>query len=113
MFYYVPMSLRELTGCTTTAISYFETLIIKSDYANMMTKFDLEYFDFDFDTTGARDVYGPTPAAQDVDMIIKRAAKCQLGRHEDTAWRCFVHTPLLLLALENDTWNDKLDIVPW
>jgi hypothetical protein len=69
--------------------------------------------DIHIDTTGARDAYGPTPAAHAVDRIIKRAAKCQLERHEDTAWSCFVHTPLLLLALENGSWNDKVDFVPW
>jgi hypothetical protein len=48
-----------------------------------------------------------------VNLIVKRAAKCQKKENNETAWFTLIHFHLLLLALENDLYEDEVDIVPW
>jgi hypothetical protein len=66
-----------------------------------------------FDNTGHRDTYGPSPSPQAVNQIIKRASKCEDKGYNESAWFTLVHSRLLTLALENDTWEDVVDFVPW
>jgi hypothetical protein len=66
-----------------------------------------------FDPTGSRDAYGPTPAAEVVDAIRQRAEKCENDGFDEVAWMCLVHSPLMLLALENDMWKHTVDFIPW
>jgi hypothetical protein len=71
--------------------------------------FDDEAFDF----TGRRDTFGPSPSPEAVSRIIKRAVKCETRGVNEAAWFSLVHSELLALALENDTWEDEVDFVPW
>ncbi len=66
-----------------------------------------------FDATGLRDTFGPSPSPRDVDRIVKRAGKCQENGLNEAGWFSLVHSHLLLLALENDVWEDLIDVVPW
>ncbi len=79
----------------------------------MDVAFRAEFDDSVFDHTGLRDIYGPSPSAYEVDRIVKRARKCQENGVNEAGWFSFVHSHLLLLALENDVWEDAIDAVPW
>jgi hypothetical protein len=88
----------------------------KDDIAQMDDDFIMSFNDeaiAPFDSTGSRDVYGPTPSAESVDSIRQRAEQCNAEGHDEAAWTCLVHAPLMLLALENPTWKRKVGFVPW
>jgi hypothetical protein len=85
----------------------------QDDIAKMDALFRREFDDEAFDRTGLRDSYGPSPSPHAVDLIVKRAAKCQTKEYSEAAWFTLVHSHLLLLALENDLYEDQVDIVPW
>jgi hypothetical protein len=85
----------------------------QDDIARTDVKFRREFDDEAFDSTGLRDTFGPSPSPLAVDIIVKRAAKCQKKEYNETAWFTLVHSHLLLLALENETYEDEVDFVPW
>ncbi len=88
-------------------------MLWQDDIANMDAEFRREFDDEVFDFSGRIDAFGPSPSPHVIDTIIKRASKCEDKGFDESAWFSHVHSDLLLLALENDTWEDKVDFVPW
>jgi hypothetical protein len=71
--------------------------------------FDDDVFEF----TGHRDAFGPSPSPAAVNRIIRRAVKCETRGLNEAAWFSLVHSEVLALALENETWDKVVDYLPW
>ncbi len=85
----------------------------QEEIGQMDDEFRSKFFDAAFDATGKRDTFGPSPSPLAVKRIVKRASRFQENGCSEPAWFSLVHSHLLTLALDNDFWDEAIDVVPW
>ncbi|KAF2458986.1 hypothetical protein BDY21DRAFT_198408 [Lineolata rhizophorae] len=64
---------------------------------------------FAFVPDADKSVLGPCPSLDDVHDILKNSHKCNREGDCEASWNCRVHTPLLECALDNHTYEEKVD----
>jgi hypothetical protein len=56
---------------------------------------------------------GPCPPARDVAKVVRLATECESNEHSEASWNGRVHTYLLDLAFDNETFIGKLGFLDW
>ncbi|KAI9783479.1 MAG: hypothetical protein M1816_001361 [Peltula sp. TS41687] len=85
----------------------------KVDVASASDQNFSEIDDYAFTTDPARTLYGPSPSWKFVADIRRWARQCDEQTQSEPSWNCRVHTPLLFLALDNDTYRTHVEFLNW
>ncbi|KAF2839959.1 hypothetical protein M501DRAFT_1003445 [Patellaria atrata CBS 101060] len=65
-----------------------------------------------FASDEVRNIYGPCPSIDRIIYVFREAIMCETNRHAEASWNNMVHSPLLQLALWNQTYFHTVEIVP-